>query len=260
MCNLYNVTTNQEAIRQLSMFMRDMVGNLQPSLNVYPDQPAPIVRNGLDGQRELVNVRWGMPSSKQALFQATSKRADKLRAKGKEVDNDAFAELLRMEPDRGTTNIRNTTSKHWLRWLGVENRCLVPITSFAEPNPGAIGEDGKTPNAWFARDDSRSLMFFAGAWVSQWESVRKVRDGLTHDDLFAFLTTDPNSVVGPIHPKAMPVLLTEPDEIEMWMTAPWEEAKALQRPLPDHLLQIVSAPAFPESEAVQAKPDEPLLL
>ena len=47
-------------------------------------------------------------------------RIAKLEAKGKAVD---FKELLRMEPDSGTTNIRNTSSKHWQRWLGVENRC-----------------------------------------------------------------------------------------------------------------------------------------
>jgi putative SOS response-associated peptidase YedK len=26
----------------------------------------------------------------------------------------------------GTTNIRNVKSKRWTRWLGVENRCVVP--------------------------------------------------------------------------------------------------------------------------------------
>lgn len=114
MCNLYNVTTNQEAIRRLAQFDFDSVGNLEPSLDVYPDYRAPIVRN-IDGRRELAKVRWGMPSSKQALYQAASKRADKLRAKGKEVD---FDELLCMEPDRGTTNVRRTESKHWTRWLG----------------------------------------------------------------------------------------------------------------------------------------------
>ncbi|SSC66255.1 unnamed protein product [Ciceribacter selenitireducens ATCC BAA-1503] len=73
------------------------------------------------------------------------KRADKLRAKGKDVD---FEELLKMEPDGGTTNVRNTSSKHWTRWLGVEHRCLVPVTRFAVPDPASKVEGGRTPNAW----------------------------------------------------------------------------------------------------------------
>lgn len=48
---------------------------------IYPDYPAPIVRNGTGG-RELVMARWGMPSSQKALMDATKKRADKLQAKG----------------------------------------------------------------------------------------------------------------------------------------------------------------------------------
>ncbi|OJX20354.1 MAG: hypothetical protein BGO83_05015 [Devosia sp. 66-14] len=59
-------------------------------------------------------------------------------------------------------------------------------------------------------------------------------------DLFAFLTTDPNNVVAVANPDAMPVILRTPEEIEIWMTAPWEEAQKLQRPLPDGVLQIVS--------------------
>jgi putative SOS response-associated peptidase YedK len=57
------------------------------------------------------------------------KRAERLQAKGKTVD---FKELLRMEPDSGTTNIRNVSSAHWKRWLGPKNRCLAPFTSFSE--------------------------------------------------------------------------------------------------------------------------------
>jgi putative SOS response-associated peptidase YedK len=60
------------------------------------------------------------------------------------------------------------------------------------------------------------------------------------NDLFAFLTTEPNAVVAPIHPKAMPVILTNADEIETWLTAPAPEAMKLQRPLPDNALKIVA--------------------
>jgi putative SOS response-associated peptidase YedK len=47
--------------------------------------------------------------------------------------------------------------------------------------------------------------FFAGIWT-RWTSVRKVKEGETTNDLFAFLTIEPNKVVGAIHPKAMPVI------------------------------------------------------
>lgn len=241
MCNLYNVTTNQDAIRAFVKFTRETVGNLEPSLDIYPDRLAPVIRNVGGGQREFARVRWGMPSSKDALFKATAKRADKLQAKGKEVN---FSELLKMEPDGGTTNIRNTKSKHWTRWLGVENRCVVPVTRFAEPDADSKLDGGRTPNAWFAHSEDPPLMFFAGAWVPQWESVRKVKDGLQTLDLFAFLTTEANDTVGAVHPKAMPVLLTDPAEVESWLTEPWDIAREFQeRVLPNDMLIRVQSPA-----------------
>ena len=58
--------------------------------------------------------------------------------------------------------------------------------------------------------------------------------------LYSFLTCEPNSVVEPIHPKAMPVILSTPEEYEVWLTAPAEEALKLQRPPPDDMLEIVA--------------------
>jgi putative SOS response-associated peptidase YedK len=225
------MTTNVEAIRRLFQIevSNDRAGNLPSMPGIYPDYPAPIVRNSAAG-RELAMARWGMPSSQKALMDATKKRAEKLQAKGKTVD---FTELLRMEPDSGTTNIRNVTSKHWTRWLGSENRCMVPFSSFSEFNKTEGGE------IWFALDETRPLACFAGIWTN-WTSVRKVKEGQTTNDIFAFLTTEPNAEVGAIHPKAMPVILTTPDEVESWMRAPPDEALKLQRPLPDGALRIVA--------------------
>ena len=227
MCNLYSITKGQAAIIEFTRAMRDTTGNLPPLPGIFPDYKAPVVANR-GGVRELCLMRWGMPSSQKALLDAATKRADKLRAKGTEPD---FKVLLRREPDSGVTNIRNTSSKHWKRWLGVENRCVVPFTSFSEFNKAEGGD------IWFALDDSRPLAVFAGVWTN-WTSV--VKEGETTNDLFGFLTTEPNDVVAPIHAKAMPVILTKPGEIETWLTAPAEEALKLQRPLPDGALKIVA--------------------
>jgi putative SOS response-associated peptidase YedK len=60
MCNLYSITTNQAAIIGLFRVMNRYVGNLPPMPGVFPDYPAPVIRNA-DGGRELTMMRWGMP-------------------------------------------------------------------------------------------------------------------------------------------------------------------------------------------------------
>ena len=60
MCNLYSITTNQAAIIALFRVMNRYVGNLPAMPGVFPDYPAPVVRNA-GSEREMVTMRWGMP-------------------------------------------------------------------------------------------------------------------------------------------------------------------------------------------------------
>lgn len=59
-------------------------------------------------------------------------------------------------------------------------------------------------------------------------------------ELFGFLTCELNDVVQPVHPKAMPVILTSPDECHCLLTADMSEALKLQRTLANGLLEVVA--------------------
>ena len=60
MCNLYSVHTTQAMIRRAFNIARDNAGNMPPLPGVFPDQMAPVVRVH-DGERELLQMRWGFP-------------------------------------------------------------------------------------------------------------------------------------------------------------------------------------------------------
>jgi putative SOS response-associated peptidase YedK len=125
------------------------------------------------------------------------------------------------------TNVRNLASPFWRTALGrPERRCLVPVTSFCEWE----GEKGAKMERWFSQP-AAPIFAFAGVWRpvqiadDKWERA------------FAFLTCEPNPLVAPIHPKAMPVIL-HPEDYQRWLTDSYASVCELAQPFPSQLLTV----------------------
>lgn len=205
MCNRYANKGSIAEIRRLAGLMdydlatTSATGNLAPRENIYPDQDAPVLRSKGVGVLELAMLRWGFPP----------------------IPGETAP----------ITNIRNLKSRWWSdvnrEWIiEAGYRCLVPFSAFAEP---------VRDSTWFGVN-GHEVAFFAGVW-RPWRGERlaeqpgKSRRAREERDweLYAFLTTDANAVVRPVHEKAMPVILTEPDECREWLGGGADSLR-LQRP------------------------------
>ncbi len=201
MCNLYSMTRSRDAIKALFRADRDRTGNQPPLPAIFPDQQAPRRRRDPDGTRVIEMMRGGFPPP-QGLG------------------------------TRPVTNVRNPASPYWRAWLKPHFRCLVAATSFCEYTDSTP----KIPT-WFALGPDRPPFAFAGIW-RPWTGTRKRETG--EHLLFAFLTTEANEIVAPVHAKAMPVILTAEEEWDAWLSADLAPALALQRPLPAGRLSVVA--------------------
>jgi putative SOS response-associated peptidase YedK len=142
-----------------------------------PDPMAPIVRNAADGDRELVMTRWGMPGPPQFR-----------RSASHEYSQPCESALTRMVEQ---TKPLRRAGDFVLRVLGHEAAQDAHVVRLSEDRP---------------------LFAFTGLWM-HWHGVRGPKSAPVEGvhELSGFLTTEANAIVAPIHPKAMPVILTKPD-------------------------------------------------
>ena len=212
MCNLYSMTRSTEAVRRLFRVGGNRAAQIEPKDAIFPGHSAPIVRVAEDGERELIAASWGfvLLQSGKAPRRVTNTRDDKLMG------------------------------RFW-RPSFEQRRCLVPATSFCEPNDGRAPGERATWH-WFALagDEPRPMFAFAGIW-QRWRGPIK-KDGPNVElDVYSFLTTVPNSATGSINHERSPVLLTSEAEHDAWLSGSADAAQSLIRPIDGSRLRIVQA-------------------
>lgn len=130
--------------------------------------------------------------------------------------------------NRPVTNVRNLSSPFWRNWIA-RNRCLVPVTAFCEWT-----DSRPKQKVWFRLKDAEAFAF-AGIWRPVQE------EGGETAEVMAFLTTAPNTLVAPVHAKAMPVIVA-PQDYDAWLSAPAIEAVKLARPFSPKAMEICEKP------------------
>lgn len=132
------------------------------------------------------------------------------------------------EGGRPVCNVRNLESPFWVGTLRhTEMRCLVPVTSFMEWG----GVKGARTQHWFSVP-SEPVFAFAGI----------IRDSEVAS--FAFLTCEPNPLVGAIHDKSMPVIVA-PWDYARWLTADWADARGIVGPFALQMMTETRTPPRP---------------
>ncbi|MEA1086310.1 SOS response-associated peptidase family protein [Sphingomonas sp. CD22] len=207
MCNLYNLKVDPRGYFDALAAVDDAANVLGIEKDyAAPGKPGYVVRYE-DGHRVLSTMRWGFPTRKPR------KRA------AREGELPFLYDWW--------TNARNLHNNLWKPWLlRTEHRCLVPFTRFAEPKAVSDRQGPGDTNWWFTVED-QPVPCFAGLWKVDADHAR----------VYAFCTTEPNPLVAPKHPKAMPVILLAEDQ-ERWLTTPVEEALTLLTAYPSQLMQV----------------------
>ena len=204
MCNLYTMTATVDELRKMFGSFDGDRDNLPPFGEIYPGRAAPVLRRVDGGGLKLETMTWGFPGPAAAN-------------------------------GRPVTNVRNLDSPFWRSALGNrERRCIVPVSSFCEWTADPDPVTKRKSKVWFGLHEADDPLFaFAGIW-------RPGAEDLSDGPFMAFLTCDANTVVGAVHPKAMPVMMRAGDAMH-WLNHEREQACALAVPFPDTDMRRIDA-------------------
>jgi putative SOS response-associated peptidase YedK len=154
-CNLNSLTPKRDHIGRFFRVSHNRTVAFEPVNAIFPRHVAPVVRQSEDSEREIVLMSWG------------------------------FMRLEKGRAPRPVTNVRDDqirTNPFW-RDSFQKRRCLVPASSFCEPN----GDVKPATWNWFALkgDDDvrvpRHLATLPGAGEEGW-AQRRHRDLFVPDD------------------------------------------------------------------------------
>jgi putative SOS response-associated peptidase YedK len=193
--------------------------NLPPRYNIAPTQQAPVVRTKEDG-RELALLRWGLVPA-WAKDPAIGNRMINARAE-------------------------SVAEKPAFRAAFKARRCLVPADGFYEWQKA-----GKGKQPFYIRRKDRAPFAFAGLW----ERWRDRAEGETLET-FTIITTEPNSLMAPIHNR-MPVIIPE-EAYEQWLDPEERGDPDLLVPYPEEELTAypistwVNSPAHDDARCIEA--------
>lgn len=230
MCNLYSVKTSRKTLMDKFRLSDNRIAVFDPLPSIFPGHMAPIIKATAEGDRELVLRSWGFVLLRDgyAPKRVTNARDDKLDTRF---------------------------------WAGsfATRRCLVPATSFCEPDEGRPARWH-----WFALKDAaddRPLFAFAGLY-RQWRGPIK-KDGPNVElEVFSFVTTLPNALTQTINHERSPVLLTTSEACDTWLNGSVDEARGIIRtsdPASMHIVQS-GADKLDRWGAAETPSQTPLLL
>lgn len=213
MCGRFTLTYRKAEVlaAELGVAVESLLADYRPRYNIAPTDPHWILRMKYE-DREILPARWGLVNSWAGDRKSGFKNIN------------ARAETVQTQPA--------------FRDAFKTRRCVVPVDGFFE----WTGPKESRQPIWFHRSDGR-LIFFAGLYESwqpssgEWERT------------FTILTTEPNSLVEPVHNR-MPVILSD-DDADEWVYRRQEPAALMELLRPADNALLIATPVSQRVNSVK---------